>query len=120
MQSIFHVSFDVRGPILVSAKIAGLFALFVTAPAAICQTYSVIDLGPGEATAINAYGQVAITDYYIAPSKGYLWSGGVRTDIGTLGIDTSVLAINDAGKIAGTSRTASGASRAFLGPNLQA
>jgi probable HAF family extracellular repeat protein len=67
--------------------------------------------GTDLAVAINASGQVAGA----AGAHAALWSGGTKTDLGTLGGNLSrATGINAAGQVIGVSKTASGATHAFI------
>jgi len=81
--------------------VAGLVAI----QQASAQTWPVIDLGPGKGEDINASGQV-VGD---SAGRGWLWTDGVRTDIGSLDGTSHgwcvAFAINDSGQIVGESRT---------------
>jgi probable HAF family extracellular repeat protein len=86
--------------------------------------YTVTDLGalPGEtyseATGINNAGQVVGRSTPNGNSHAFLYSGGVMSDLGTLGGSYSeATGINNAGQIVGTSYTTGGLSRAFLYSN---
>jgi probable HAF family extracellular repeat protein len=105
-------------PILVS----GLICL---APHSFAQAYLVTDLdwngstpgGGAPHSFINNVGQVAGSGNYnsYGVAHGYLWSGGVPTDIGSLGqYPTTPYGINVNGAVVGQSMTFSGASHAFL------
>lgn len=85
-------------------------------------TYTPVDLGvfPGTglvssaAYAINASHQVVGGD----GGRAFLWENGRLTDLGSLGgTSSSALDINDAGQVAGWSRTAAGALHAFRWDN---
>jgi probable HAF family extracellular repeat protein len=84
--------------------------------------YTVTDLGtvPGgsgsDAQGINASGQV-VGASMVPPGhdRAYLWSGGVMTDLGTLGGDTAAAHdINDFGQVVGVAATRQQALHAFL------
>jgi probable HAF family extracellular repeat protein len=70
-------------------------------------TYRIIQLSAFAGNAdINAKGQVAFTEVIRGEGRAMFYDGRVLEDIGTLGGATaSVVAINDAGQIAGTSST---------------
>jgi probable HAF family extracellular repeat protein len=78
--------------------------------------YFLVDLtpafsDPSEATAVNANDQVV----GFVSGAGFLYSGGGLAPLGGLGGNTTVpLAINDAGQVVGSSRTAAGFEHAFL------
>jgi probable HAF family extracellular repeat protein len=102
-----------------------LIGLCCLTPRSWAQTYTVIDLGwngstPGGGAPhsfINNRGQVAGSGNYptYLCTHGYLYSGGVTTDIGSLGAcPTQVGGINDSGDVVGSSTTTSGATHAFL------
>jgi len=115
-----------------SLAIAGAFAL--SAPSALASTYSVTNLGSlGDgitfATGINNNGQVTGYSYlgtavqipchskygpkvcFTHPYHAFLYSGGVMTDLGTLGgLDSRGNAINNLGEVVGTSALATGSS----------
>ncbi len=78
------------------------------------QTWTVIDLGLGKGEDINANGQV-VGD---SAGRGWLWTDGVRTDIGSLDGTSHgwcvAFAINDLGQIVGESRDALYRLRGFL------
>ena len=75
-------------------------------------TYSVLDLGPGAANAINALGQVAGTSNNMAVR----WeANGQVTPLGTLGGTKSEgLGINASGQVVGDSVTGTGPTHAFV------
>ena len=90
-------------------------------------SYTITDLGvaPGWAStddvdpaAINASGQVVGWAWTTAGGQlGFVYSGGMMTDIGTLngmGMDTFARAINATGLVAGQSETSSGKLHAIL------
>jgi probable HAF family extracellular repeat protein len=82
-------------------RLAVCCAVLCAANAARAQSYEVIDLGPGEASAINSHNEVA----GVGPTGGgTIWRDGVAQDIGGGPIITGALpvAINDAGQVAGT------------------
>ena len=93
--------------------------VFVSVGTALAQTWTVLDLGPGKAEDINSLGQVVgdnVGGSYV--DEGWLWSDGVRTDIGNLAGQptgwTVAFAINDHGQIVGESRRADSGMRGFL------
>jgi probable HAF family extracellular repeat protein len=74
--------------------------------------YTITDLGPGNAEAINSAGQVA---GYTGSVQAYLWSQGTTTPLGTLGGSYSVAyALNDNGLVAGQADATDGNYHAFL------
>ena len=102
-----------------------LFCGTKPATAATPANYSVTDLGwngsgPGGgafSAVINKSGQVAGAGGFstFGVAHGYLYSGGVTIDIGSLGGQpTYPFGINDAGQVVGQSTTAGGNSHAFL------
>jgi len=100
------------------ARLGGWTAFVVVGLAAIqqasAQTWTVTDLGLGKGEDINANGQV-VGD---SAGRGWLWTDGVRTDIGSLGGTSHgwcvAFAINDLGQIVGESRDALYRLRGFL------
>ena len=100
------------------ARLGGWTVFVVAGLAAIqqasAQTWTVIDLGPGKGEDINASGQV-VGD---SAGRGWLWTDGVRTDIGSLDGTSSgwcvAFAINDHGQIVGESRDVFYRLRGFL------
>jgi probable HAF family extracellular repeat protein len=97
--------------------------------AAAAASYSARDLdipGQGEgggATSINAAGQVAGTIFRVDDVyRGYIWSSGVATDLGTLanqpgGYQTLAFDINDRGQVVGSSENPARQMRAFKWTN---
>lgn len=82
-------------------RLAVCCVLLCAANAARAQSYEVIDLGPGEAYAINSHNEIAA----VGPTGGAtIWRDGVAQDIGGGPIFTGAqpVAINDAGQVAGT------------------
>jgi probable HAF family extracellular repeat protein len=80
---------------------------------------SFADVLGSTATAINDAGQVIgsmrVGDYITYEWRGFVYSGGVATDLGTLGgTSTSPYDINEAGQIAGDGLTATGNRHAFI------
>jgi probable HAF family extracellular repeat protein len=84
--------------------------------------FTVTDVGTlgggtySEAWAINNSGEVAgHSNLAGGPRRAFLFSGGVLTDLGTLGgTESGARAINDAGQIAGWAKTSVGSTHAFL------
>ena len=69
----------------------------------IAQTYTITDLGPGEATGINNLGQVVGNDETVG-ARAYLWDARKgHTYLGTLGGRSVASAINDRGQVVGHS-----------------
>jgi probable HAF family extracellular repeat protein len=95
---------------------SGLVVGQVTPPYPGAYLYSIsagtmTSLGNGDAVAINAGGQVVGE----IDSHAFLYSGGVTTDLGTLGGASSEAAgINTGGQVVGDSYTSGGADHAFL------
>jgi probable HAF family extracellular repeat protein len=80
-----------------------------------CGQYSVTDLGPGKACAINASGQVA---GQTGSGYAFLYSNGTMTNLGALGGSESfAFGINDSGQVVGFADASSGQSYAFLYSN---
>jgi probable HAF family extracellular repeat protein len=79
--------------------------LFLTISSALCQSppqYSLLDLGEGDAFAINNSGQVVGRSFTLGIA--FLYSGATMIDIGTLGGSNTVpYAVNDAGQVVGHS-----------------
>ena len=98
---------------LVSNKLRGLglAALLVSVAASACaQTYTMIDLGPGQTCCINSSGQVTGTSYLVnAEGDAFLYTGGTMVDLGALG-GFSAYGINKSGQIVGSSGTPNGPS----------
>ncbi len=85
--------------------------------------YHAVDLGVVGARDLNNSGQV-VGSYQSSDgnrSHAFLWSNGIRTDLGTLGggsgSTSSAYAINDSGQITGTYQIPGGAGGAFLYSN---
>ncbi len=78
--------------------------------------YNVVYLGAFSPAAVNASGQVVGTQSsFTTGNKGYLYSGGTLTPLGSLGGGQTVAAaINDSGMIGGYSTTSSNATHAFV------
>jgi probable HAF family extracellular repeat protein len=75
----------------------------------------IVDLGLGQAFAINNRGDVVGHKIVVDVGRAFSYSGGQLTDLGTLGGETSsAVDVNDAGEIVGWSATADGRVRAFL------
>ncbi|HYE13991.1 MAG TPA: hypothetical protein VD968_06080 [Pyrinomonadaceae bacterium] len=71
-----------------------------------------------QGNAVNSTGQVAGLSGSSGGNRAFLWSGGVMTDLGVLGLATfnnsEATSVNDAGQVVGVSSTATGANHAFL------
>src|SRR5689334_13792737 len=82
-------------------RLALCSAALLAASAAHAQSYELIDLGSGEALAINNRNEIAGTG---ATGNATIWRDGVAQDLGGGPIVTvsSAVAINDAGQVAGT------------------
>lgn len=86
-------------------------------------TYTITDLGIGVGFAINASGQVAGSGGSLIPldtggsGGAFLFSGGSRQDLGTLGgtsLNGGAAGINDSGEVVGYSSLSDGSQHAFL------
>lgn len=76
-------------------------AALLAASAARAQSYEIVDLGPGEATAINNHNDIV----GVGPTgTATLWRDGIVQDLGGGPIvpNSDAVAINDAGQVAGT------------------
>jgi probable HAF family extracellular repeat protein len=84
--------------------------------AVLFQNGSVIDLGLGQANAINNRGQVVGDLLFGDRRQAFLYSDGRHQDLGTLagGESSYAIDINDRGEVVGNSVTAIGNTRAFL------
>jgi probable HAF family extracellular repeat protein len=96
-----------------------LIILFLGARADAGLAYVMTDLGQVEVGAdINDAGGVVAAAPFGSTTHAFLYTGGARYDLGTLGGDVSeAYGINDSGQIAGASRNSSGSIAAFLYSN---
>jgi len=79
---------------------------------------SAADATSSQANGINSSGQVVGTVYSFSGARATVWTGGLFSNLGTLGgVDSYALAINDAGSIAGSAGVRSGDAHAFLASN---
>jgi probable HAF family extracellular repeat protein len=111
-QTIFN---KINGTILKPALFSTIL-LFASVNAN-AATYTFTDLGTNfNPTAVNNVGQVigqSITA--TGDRRASIWSGGTRTELGTLGGNTSVAnSINDSGQVVGYSTTSTGQTHATL------
>src|ERR1039457_5647363 len=91
------------------ATFVGLTGLLLSQP----PSYSITDLGPGTANAINKFGQVVGTTS-TSSGHAFLWQKGVLTDLGTLpgfGQSSTANGINDYGLVVGSFTATSGATQ---------
>ncbi len=88
--------------------------LSITQSAAQSQ-YEAYDLGPGVAYSINAVGTVVGQSGSFSVHHAFSYSGGIMTDLGTLGgANSSAQAVNRSGAIVGTSDSPAGYWHGFL------
>src|SRR3954471_9848477 len=81
------------------------FVAVPPAPASAQVLYTVTDLGPGEALAVNNAGQVAVRTTLGGSVHGFRWSAAIGlVDIGSVSNlqGTADLALNNSGQVAGT------------------
>jgi probable HAF family extracellular repeat protein len=92
------------------------WALLAAGPSPARAGYLITDLGRGTVNGLNNAGQVV--GYSVSTDgtlSAFLYGGGSRTALGTLGGPFSnATAVNDAGQVVGYAATASGAAHAFL------
>jgi len=103
---------NARGEVLgVAVNSAGLSRALVWQDAAVreLEVYPDRTILP---VAINDRGQVAGTAVF--PAVAFLWDHGVVQELGSLGGDTQISALGDAGEVVGWSLTASGERHAFV------
>ena len=90
--------------LVLALAIAVTLSLTVRSTWAATPSYVLTDLGPGEANAINALGQVAGTSSATGSDQAFLYAGGTFTYLGSLGGGLSRgNAVNLGGSVAGGS-----------------
>jgi probable HAF family extracellular repeat protein len=101
---------------LVGAVVIALAVSMLTATtAATSFSYTITDLGTGEAHGINDRGQVVGVSYTSEGAHAFKWRNGTMTDLGTLGGHFSeAWDINNRGQVVGRSYISSSVEHAFL------
>lgn len=86
-----------------------MVTVLVFAQQSIAQTYTITDLGPGEATGINNLGQVVGTEATSGTLRAYIWTAKKgHIYLGTLGEGSVASAINDRSQVVGHSYVVGG------------